>query len=200
MRRPVSGSDRLLEGALEAFAAHGFEGASTHAIAEAAGAQQGLIRHHFGSKEGLWSAVVDRGLADAIADLDALGEGLTVVAWAAIVERHAALAAVLLHALLEGGPRAALVGQKIQPVLGRLLAFQRRAEPDSGLPQLAPWLAASLAPALLRRATRARREPPSALPERAREVDRLFAWLTATVAPQAAGPFAVHGARARLRG
>jgi TetR/AcrR family transcriptional regulator len=107
MRRPGSGSERLLESALSAFAAHGFEGASTHAIAEAAGAPQGLVRHHFGTKEGLWSAVVDRGLADAIADLDALGEGLTVAGWVAIVERHTALAAVLLHALLEGGARAA---------------------------------------------------------------------------------------------
>jgi AcrR family transcriptional regulator len=199
MRRAASGSDRLLETALTAFASHGFEGAATRGIAEAAGAPQGLIRHHFGSKEGLWRAVVERGLADVLADLDALGGGLTVAGWVAIVERHASLAAMLLHAGLEGGSRAARVATALEPVLGRLLAFQRRAEPTAGLEQLLPWLAASLAPVLLRRATRGR-QLPSALPTRAREVDRLFAWLTATRAPQAVGPFAVHAARAQLRG
>jgi AcrR family transcriptional regulator len=201
MRRSASGQDRLLESALIAFAAHGFAGASTHAIAEEAGAQQGLIRHHFGSKEGLWSAVVDRGVTAVLADLDALGAGLTVAGWIAIAERHAALAAVLLHAGLEGGERAGRVAEKLEPLLGRLLAFQRRAEPHAALPQLVPWLAASLGPVLLRHATGSgRRQAASALPLRAREVDRLFAWLTATHAPQAVGPFAVHAARAQLRG
>jgi AcrR family transcriptional regulator len=199
MRRAAPGSDRLLDTALVAFATHGFEGAGTRGIAEAAGAPQGLIRHHFGSKEGLWRAVVERGLAGVLADLDALGQGLTVAGWVAIVERHASLVAVLLHAGLEGGARAAQVVTAFEPVLGRLLAFQRRAEPSAGLEQLLPWLAASVAPALLRRADRGR-HVPSALPARAREVDRLFAWLTATRAPQAVGPFAVHAARAQLRG
>lgn len=199
MRRAASGSDRLLETALSAFATHGFEGAGTRGIAEAAGAPQGLIRHHFGSKEGLWRAVVERGLAEVMADLDALGEGLTVAGWLAIVERHGSLAAVLLHAGLEGGARANDVVTALEPVLGRLLAFQRRAVPSAGIEQLVPWLAASLAPVLLRRAAR-RRPVPSALPIRAREVDRLFAWLTSTRAPQAVGPFAVHAARAQLRG
>lgn len=49
----------LLEAALVEFAAHGFEGASTRAIAERAGAHQPQINYHFASKEQLWHAAVD---------------------------------------------------------------------------------------------------------------------------------------------
>lgn len=41
------------------FADHGFEGASLRAIAQGAGVSHGLIRHHFGNKEGIFRAVVD---------------------------------------------------------------------------------------------------------------------------------------------
>ncbi len=49
----------LLDAALEEFAAHGFEGASTRAIATAAGTHQPQINYHFDSKEELWKAAVD---------------------------------------------------------------------------------------------------------------------------------------------
>lgn len=68
----------LLEAALVEFAAHGFDGASTRAIAERAGAHQPQINYHFASKEQLWQAAVDHlfGLlsteleATAASDLD----------------------------------------------------------------------------------------------------------------------------------
>jgi len=49
----------LLDAALVEFAAHGFEGASTRAIAERAGTHQPQINYHFDSKEALWRAAVD---------------------------------------------------------------------------------------------------------------------------------------------
>lgn len=49
----------LLDAALQEFAAHGFEGASTRAIAKAAGTHQPQINYHFDSKEALWQAAVD---------------------------------------------------------------------------------------------------------------------------------------------
>ena len=49
----------LLDAALEEFAAHGFEGASTRAIATRAGTHQPQINYHFESKEALWRAAVD---------------------------------------------------------------------------------------------------------------------------------------------
>jgi TetR/AcrR family transcriptional regulator, regulator of cefoperazone and chloramphenicol sensitivity len=51
---------RILEAALELFAASGFEGASTRTIAERAGVNLPAIQYYFGSKEGLYRAVVER--------------------------------------------------------------------------------------------------------------------------------------------
>jgi AcrR family transcriptional regulator len=49
----------LLDAALGEFAAHGFEGASTRAIAAAAGTHQPQINYHFDSKDELWREAVD---------------------------------------------------------------------------------------------------------------------------------------------
>jgi TetR/AcrR family transcriptional regulator len=61
-RRPRAGSDevraRLIDAALIEFAAHGFEGASTRAIATRAGAHQPQINYHFESKDELWKATI----------------------------------------------------------------------------------------------------------------------------------------------
>lgn len=51
--------DKLLTAALLSFACHGFDSVSLRAIANAAGFNVSMISHHFGSKAGLWQAVVD---------------------------------------------------------------------------------------------------------------------------------------------
>ncbi len=56
--------DRLIESALVQFAAHGFEGASTRAIATGAQAHQPQINYHFESKDGLWRACLERLLGE----------------------------------------------------------------------------------------------------------------------------------------
>lgn len=190
--------ERLLAAALEAFAARGFEGASTRSIAEAAAAPQGLVRHHFASKEGLWLAVVDGAIAKAAADLDQQPGGLTVAAWVALAEQHAELAGVLVHAVLEGGARAELARVKAAPLVERLTAFQAQAQPHAGAEQRLLWLAASLALPLLRRGVGSLAEPTSL--GHGRAIDVLFTWLTSTPAPRAAGPFALNTARSHLRG
>ena len=50
---------RILDAALELFAADGFDGASTRTIAEHAGVNLPAIQYYFGSKEGLYRAVVE---------------------------------------------------------------------------------------------------------------------------------------------
>ncbi|MEO0981269.1 MAG: TetR/AcrR family transcriptional regulator [Pseudomonadota bacterium] len=50
---------KILQCALEAFAARGFEGASVRDIAAAAGVNHGLIKYHFTDKDRLWKASVD---------------------------------------------------------------------------------------------------------------------------------------------
>jgi TetR/AcrR family transcriptional regulator, regulator of cefoperazone and chloramphenicol sensitivity len=50
---------RILETALEVFAAEGYEGASTRQLAERAGVNLPAIQYYFGSKEGLFRAVIE---------------------------------------------------------------------------------------------------------------------------------------------
>src|SRR5260370_22785594 len=54
------GASLLLKAGQSAFARHGFEGASLRGIAAAAGVDPALAAHHFGSKEALWDAVIER--------------------------------------------------------------------------------------------------------------------------------------------
>ena len=56
--------DRIVAAALVEFADHGFDGAGTRAIAERAGVAQPLVHYHFGSKDDLWRAAVDRCFED----------------------------------------------------------------------------------------------------------------------------------------
>lgn len=56
--------DRLVNAALAEFAAHGFEGASTRRIAEAADAHQSQIKYHFDSKDELWRRCLELLLAE----------------------------------------------------------------------------------------------------------------------------------------
>jgi AcrR family transcriptional regulator len=55
---------RIVEAAIEEFGNHGYEGASTRAVAAAAGLQHTLITYHFNSKEGLWRAAIGSLLTD----------------------------------------------------------------------------------------------------------------------------------------
>jgi TetR/AcrR family transcriptional regulator len=55
-----NGALLLLQAGQTAFARHGFKGASLRGIAAAAGVDPALAAHHFGSKEALWEAVIER--------------------------------------------------------------------------------------------------------------------------------------------
>lgn len=51
---------RILQTALELFAADGYEGASTRTLAKRAGVNLPAIQYYFGSKEGLYHAVIEQ--------------------------------------------------------------------------------------------------------------------------------------------
>lgn len=55
---------QILEAAGPIFADKGFRGSSVSEIAESAGVTKSLIHHHFGSKEGLWTAIKERHFRD----------------------------------------------------------------------------------------------------------------------------------------
>lgn len=61
---------QLLESALVEFAAHGFDGASTLAIANRAGAHQPQINYHFENKDQLWRAAVEHLFTELATELD----------------------------------------------------------------------------------------------------------------------------------
>ncbi len=62
--------ERILEAALGAFAEKGFDGASTREIVARAGVQLGLLQYHFGGKQKLWQAAVDRAFGEINRGLD----------------------------------------------------------------------------------------------------------------------------------
>ncbi|WP_250504237.1 TetR/AcrR family transcriptional regulator [Caballeronia sp. AZ7_KS35] len=70
--RPASNdtgaADSLLRNARIAFARSGYEATSVREIAKASAVDPALIAHHFGSKESLWLAVVER-IADEAAPM-----------------------------------------------------------------------------------------------------------------------------------
>lgn len=91
MARPINANaeetkQRILDAASKLFAEGGFEGTSVRQIASSAGVSLGMIRHYYGSKEGLYRACIDsayaiyeslamgiqRRLADGGAPLDVL--------------------------------------------------------------------------------------------------------------------------------
>lgn len=62
--------EKIVQAALEAFATHGFDGASTRQIAALAGENQGLISYYFSTKENLWRAAVDSVFLDFQRELE----------------------------------------------------------------------------------------------------------------------------------
>src|SRR5688500_13114484 len=63
-RDPERTRAALLDAALVEFSARGRAGARTSAIAARAGVNKQLISHHFGGKDGLYRALVERWLAE----------------------------------------------------------------------------------------------------------------------------------------
>ena len=65
-RSELDGALVLLREAQNAFASSGFSATTLRGIAAAAGVNHTLVIHHFGSKESLWGAVIER-LAEYLA-------------------------------------------------------------------------------------------------------------------------------------
>ena len=62
--------EKIIKAALRAFARDGYEGASVRAIVAAAEVNQAAINYHFGSKEGLYHAVLQAALRALMKDDD----------------------------------------------------------------------------------------------------------------------------------
>lgn len=75
-RTGVRRREQLIAVALDVFAEHGYAGGSIRSIAEKAGVSHATLIQHFGSKEGLLTAVLEewdrRTVADGLADVNGL--------------------------------------------------------------------------------------------------------------------------------
>jgi AcrR family transcriptional regulator len=87
---------RILETALDLFAAQGYEGASTRQIADGAGVNLPAIQYYFGNKEGLYRAIIEDIVADTERHMSALAPRVQ-----AALDRHEATPAELGELLCE---------------------------------------------------------------------------------------------------
>jgi AcrR family transcriptional regulator len=138
---PTPAPERILSAALGAFAARGFDGASTREIAAAAGVPQGLIAYHYESKRALWEAAADWVFGEVTRDFEAIGETLRDVSpaerWRAVSKRFVRFAAQhpeLQRFMTQEGavdsPRLRwLVARHVRPLYERSLALIREAAP-----------------------------------------------------------------------
>ena len=105
-----SSARRLRQSALELYGRQGVEGASVREIARRAGVAPGLVRHYFGSKEGLSLAVEESVLSLIRATLESVplvGSPLEIsaardAALDDLLRKHPPLAAYLRQALARG--------------------------------------------------------------------------------------------------
>jgi len=68
----TSSRERILQAAKHLFARNGYENTSTVAIAREAGTSESQLMKHFGSKQGLLAAILDRGWAAIVLRVQAL--------------------------------------------------------------------------------------------------------------------------------
>jgi AcrR family transcriptional regulator len=193
LERAEAARERLLRAALGTFSQVGFEAASTRVIAARAGTRQGLVRHHFGSKAGLFLEVLDRAARQLERDLEAAGP-LSVEGLLVLLARHADLARLIAHALLASGAPGEAVRERFAPLGQHVLELHRAAQgdvPDAEL-RAHMWLASAFVAAAAHDAA------SMARPRAAGDV--LFAWLCAGPPRASSGPFSTSDARARLRG
>ena len=88
--------ERILEQSFMLFLAHGFEATSMSGIVQATGMSKGAVYHHFGSKDELFKAVIDRYFVDLV------GSGRPVLLEVGGFEEAVrAAAATMAHSLAE---------------------------------------------------------------------------------------------------
>lgn len=114
--KSASSKVRLLEAAIELFAANGFEGVSTGDVASRAGYSQAIIHYHFGSKDELWREAMTHLLRDLdarfpldikeLSDLQPLDRLKVVVRRFIALSAHStALTSILARETLSNGER-----------------------------------------------------------------------------------------------
>ena len=125
--------ERLLDAAAELFGRQGFARTSLRDLASAAGVTPAMVSYYFGSKEGLYSALLERALEELLPDAAALpGDGapdpeaLVERLFALVTERFTErpwIPALLVREVLEEGGafREAFIERFASRIAGRLV-------------------------------------------------------------------------------
>jgi TetR/AcrR family transcriptional regulator len=125
----------IIRAALAVFAQSGFEAASLRDIAVGAASTHSLIRHHFGSKEGVWQAVANHAVLQYAQSFDAYLEQASDNQTSDPVETlrsvlrsmlrvsaaHSEVVKLLMREGGEAGPRLAYLVERLLQTLGRLI-------------------------------------------------------------------------------
>ena len=124
---------RVINAAVALFGTRGYEATSLDQVAEASGVRKQTVLYHFGDKEGLLAAVIDRSAGDLAAALErGLGRpGLAgwgrIEAVVRATFRLAAQRPALLGLVREvsrlGGPAAVRLTSALEPLVHRATAF-----------------------------------------------------------------------------
>ncbi|MBC7373405.1 MAG: TetR/AcrR family transcriptional regulator [Frankiales bacterium] len=154
-----SSRERILRVATELFAANGFDGVTTRAIATAAGLNIATVAHHTGSKGQLYDAVFARLHAHENAMLDALLAPVTdadladpvrvrevlhglVDAYVDVLAAEPAIAGLWTRRWLERPGASPTVEERFaRPLFDRVEALLRKAQDAGSLPALDAHLA-----------------------------------------------------------
>jgi len=108
----LTAAARIREAAMRLFADRGVAGVSVRDIAETAGVSSSLVIHHYGSKEGLKTAVDDRATSALIEVFAELADGGVIdaaagslaVRLAASLDAEPVLPSYVRRMLIDGGP------------------------------------------------------------------------------------------------
>ena len=135
----------ILDAALDAFAADGFEATSVRELTRRLGVSHNLVHHHFGTKQDLWRAALDHGLGTTVSELFALvGKGIGgpnpaeviregVERAMALLLRRPAVARILADESARPGPRLDYLYERyLKPGVAILRRFLNESR-DEGL-------------------------------------------------------------------
>ena len=139
---------RIVQSARMLFAARGFEAVSLRDIAVHSDVTHGLIRHHFGSKEDIWRAVIDTAFQEYLAVITPLvetamtGNGAALPTVKAVARtvvlisgRYPEAMRLLMHEGVEGGPRLDYFMAQLAPLRALMAPLHEAVEREGGLPQ-----------------------------------------------------------------